>query len=202
MRPTLAIALLALAACGGPLPQAHLAGRVDVASFGATSATVQATSDEGDLATATPGADGAFTLALPLGHAWTLAVVAGQESHPVAIARQGHFDRGFDAQGPASEQLGRLWLPPPGTALKVLPQAEAGQCTDGATSSGEACVVDEAFVACADPPMRPLEDPTSLFLGAGTLAELPGASRGVRYAVTSLVPPPILFACTVTPPST
>ena len=189
--------LLILTGCGaGVRPSAHLTGHLELASFPAPAPTaLEATDDQGEVRTTTLGADGAFDLKLDPEQTWTFRVTSETGGYPVALPRLGHFDRGLVTEGPVEARLGRVWLPDAGSDVTRVQQSEAASCPDGQLESGAACAVLEALVSCADGPARPVEDPTSLWLGAGTLGDLPGAQAGVRYAVPSHVPPPILWEC-------
>lgn len=154
---------------------------------------VEAQGDDGTLHVTTLTDDGTFDLEVPPEGTWSLRIV-GAAVWPVALARQGHFDRALITQGRATGRLGTLWVPSSAEVTRVLLANEA-TCVEGRLTDGGACAVLEALVSCADGPQRPLDDPPSLLLGTGTLAELPGTSAGVRYAVSARVPPPILWEC-------
>jgi len=199
MRHT-AIIILLLAGCGaGVTSSSMVTGRLDATSLPLPT-RVTASTDDGLTTSTTPAADGTFSLSLDPGHVWSISLATGDgQTTAVALPRQGHFDRGVEVDGAVDEALGRVWAPSPQDPLRLLPEANPAGCVDGLLPSGEACAVTEAFTQCADGAPRPLADPTSLFLGTGELADLPGASRGTRYAIPARVPLPVFWACDLTP---
>jgi hypothetical protein len=181
-----------------PPPSARLTGRLDRASFPLGAPThLEAIADDGTTLRAELADTGTFELPLTLRQTWALRFSTdGGPSFPLALARPGHFDRGVIVQGRAEARLGVVWLPPPETPeVTRLVESQAARCLDGRLEDQTPCAVIESLVSCADGPPRPLEDPTSLLLGVGSLRELPGAGDGVRYVVASWVPPPILWEC-------
>ncbi|MFT3707263.1 MAG: hypothetical protein QM817_06315 [Archangium sp.] len=197
----------ALAACGSTTssgPATHLLGRVNSSSFPLEApVAIEASSDDGRVVRAELAADGSFDLALGVDGTWELRVfLPNGGGHQIAIAREGHFDRGFVTQGVVTARLGVVWLPPAGTTdVWRITEEKGDTCVEGRLADGSACVVVEAIVSCADGPRRPTDDPTSLLLGAGEFVDLPGSERGVRYALASRAPPPILYECPpLTPP--
>lgn len=198
--PLLRIALFCMfAACGSQARHARVTGRIDVGSFESTPNRVEALGDDGAYEETSLEPSGAFALAVGLENVWSLRVVTDRGAHPIALSRRGHFDRGFIAQGRAEARLGTVWLPTADTDVTRLDEREAGGCIEGRLADGSPCAVLEALSSCADGPRRPTDDPTALLLGTGALRELPGAQAGVRYAISSHVPPPILWECPDTP---
>ncbi|MFZ5445171.1 MAG: hypothetical protein ACOZQL_34595 [Myxococcota bacterium] len=204
MRRTALLALvLFFAGCGGlgDGPHAHATGQLDLASFPAPPPDgVEALSSDGERRQTALAADGRFDLPLTLEKTWSFRVTfSSGGGYPLALARDGHFDRALVADGRVAADLGTVWLPPAGSDVTRVPESDAARCVAGRLDSGAPCAVLEALTSCADGPTRPTDDPTSLLLGTGTLGELPGAARGVRYALPSHVPPPILWECPPAP---
>jgi hypothetical protein len=205
-RSTLLVLVPLLAACGGTssTPATHLQGRVATSSFPLEPpVAVGGNSDDGRTVRADLAADGSFDLPLGVDGVWELRVfLSNGGSHQIALARDGHFDRALVTQGVVTARLGVVWLPPAGTTDVVrLTESQGSECVEGKLSDGSACVVVEAIVTCADGPRQPIDDPTSLLLGAGAFADLPGSERGVRFALASRTPPPTLYECPApTPP--
>lgn len=185
----------ALAGCGGSGASAHATGTVAAQGFPVTAVRFEARSTQGEVSGVALGADGAFDVPLALERTWTFHVIdANGVEYPVALPRDGHYDRGLVSSGRVEARLGTVWLPPQSIDVTRVPEREGAQCVDG-QKDGTPCAVLEALVSCADGPARPVEDPTSLLLGTGVLSDLPGTDRGVKYAVPSRVPPPILWEC-------
>jgi hypothetical protein len=191
---------MVLAGCGGAAlsnPSARATGTVDLSTFPTPPPNeVRATSDDGEVRTGAIASDGSFQVDLGPDQVWSFRVTfAAGGGYPIALPRTGHFDRGLETQGRAPAVLGTIWLPPAGSDVTRVFEANAASCPDGRASDGSPCAVLESLVTCADGPARPTDDPTGLVLGTGTLGDLPGASGGMRYALPSHVPPPILWEC-------
>lgn len=189
---------LALAACGAaPTTTPGLVtitGQVDDATFPAPVTLVTARSDQGGHVSVAPTA-GAFTLPVQPGAVWALGVEAADAGFALALPRPGHFDRALlvEAGGrPLDLGLVRLAGPTPGE-LVLVPEASPAGCAAGLTPDGGWCAVEQAQGSCSL--MGGSVSAADLVLGYGTLADLPGASRGARFAVPSQVPPPVTGGC-------
>lgn len=188
-----------LSACGGggPAASARAVGVVELSSFAPPLPTgVEARADDGEVRVAPLQSGGGFSLALSADKAWSFRVIfEGGAGHPLAIPRTGHFDRAIVSGGRVDANFGTIWLPPPTADVTRVNEQDGASCAGGRLEDGTPCTVMEALVSCADGPARPVDDPTTLLLGTGALADLPGADRGTRYVVPSRAPPPILWEC-------
>jgi hypothetical protein len=198
MKPLRVAMLLWLAACGSPSgPLAHVTGQVDLSTFPQpTPTSVEATDQDGHLKPGTLSEDGRFDLRLAPDHTWSFRVVFEGGGYPIALPREGHFDRALVAMGQVEAPLGEVWLPPAGSSVTALPQSESARCPAGRLEDGTPCAVDQVQLTCTDFSRAAGPAPAGLLLGNGSLADLPGAARGVRYAIPSRVPPPVVMECT------
>jgi hypothetical protein len=149
------VALFALACAGraASTPETHVSGTVALTTYPTTPHTIVATNEKGTALSAPLAANGSFSMALPKGHKYRLAVATSAGAVPIVFPRtSGSLDAAFSVKSKGGVVgLGTvhyLASAPPG-GFKV---ASANAATPAPSSGADCqdCANDDHEVSCSD----------------------------------------------------